>query len=176
MVARALAARPVGEATLRVLAEAQRTNLIPVFEAAVCDSNLAWRAVAGGRWQLADAHRMILKLAFNDIALGRVRGIEACASAELSRMLQDFATEREAAGRPVWADTDPLLARAPIAGTAARILGGLEHGDDRRRLAAARALALLNRRDLLPFVRERVDRERVPAIRAVLESLTSGSE
>ena len=176
MLARSLAARPIGEATLRILGEAQRTNLISVFEAAVCDSNLAQRAVASGRWPLADAHRMILKLAFNDLELARVAGIEACASTELSRMLQDFATEREAAGRSVWADTDLLLARAPIAGTTARILGGLEHGDDRRRLAAVRALALLNRRELAPFVRERLDREPKPAIRALLQSLATGSE
>ena len=54
-------------------------------------------------------------------------------------------------------------------GTVARVLGGLEHGDAGLRLAAADALGRLRRNDLLPFARERLDREDRPEVRAALE-------
>jgi hypothetical protein len=69
----------------------------------------------------------------------------------------------------VWRDTDRLLAKAPVPGTIARILGGIEHGDDQRRLAAAEALALLHRKDLAALAAERLPREPRPEIRAALE-------
>jgi hypothetical protein len=86
-----------------------------------------------------------------------------------SRMLQGLATEREAAGRKVWHDTNLAIAHAPAEGTIARLLGGLEHGDDHHRLAAAEGLAHLRRADLRPYLAERLPRENLPRIRAVLE-------
>jgi hypothetical protein len=169
MLLRCLALLPLSQATARLLGEAQRSNQLPLFEAAACDHDLLARAVTAGVLPLADLHRMLLKVAFNDLPLVRVYCVERHGNPELSRMLTDFATEREAAGRPVWPDTDLLLARAPCPGTAARILGSLEHGDDRRRLAAAQALALLNRSDLRPFLRERLERERHPAVRQAMQ-------
>ena len=47
--------------------------------------------------------------------------------------------------------------------------GGLEHGDDHHRLAAAEGLARLDRDDLRQFLRERLARENLPRIRPVLE-------
>jgi len=111
---------------------------------------------------------MLLKIAFLDLPLARVFHAEQLANQELSRMLQDLATEREAAGRSVWRDTDRLISRAPVAGTIARILGGLEHGDDGRRLAAVEGLILLNRKDLAPFAIERLAREPRDVVRKLL--------
>lgn len=170
-VLRALALLPIGAATLRLLEEVQRTNMQPHFEAAICDSNLLARAHEHLEFGAERFNRMMLKAAFLDVPLGRLYDAGIGANRELSRMLQDLASEREAAGRAVWADTCRLIASAPAPGTAARIIGGLEHGDDRQRLAAAEGLALLGRPDLAPFARERLDREPRPAIRAVLESL-----
>lgn len=172
MVLRALAVRPVTAGTVALLGEVQRTNTVSHVEAGACDSNLVARAVGRAGFGLEDFNRMVLKIAFLDLPLDRLPGAEVHANEELSRMLQDLATEREAAGRPVWADTDRLLARAPTAGSLARLVGGLEHGDDRRRRAAAEGVALLGRPELVPFATERLPREPRPEIRTALERIT----
>ena len=114
MVLRSLAVLPVTDATLRLLEEVQRTNTTSHFEAALCDSNLAVRALLHPGFSEADFNRLILKLAFLDIPLDRVFEAQQRANPELSRMLRGLATERQAAGRPVWGDTERLIALAPI--------------------------------------------------------------
>jgi hypothetical protein len=173
MVLRSLAVAPIGAATVRLLEEVQRTNMVVHFEAAICDSDLAARAAGEPRLGIAGFNRLILKLAFLDLPLARVLRAASRANEELSRMLQGLATEREAAGRAVWSDTDRLIARAPTRGTIARLVGHLEHGDDRLRLSAAEGLAHLNRRELQPFLAERLEREPCAPIRAVLQRALS---
>ena len=114
MVLRCLTALPVTDATVRLLEEVQRTNTVSHFEAAICESNLAARALEHDGFDERDFNRLILKLAFLDLRFDRVFEAEQHANEELSRMLHALATERRAAGRPVWADTDRLIARAPI--------------------------------------------------------------
>ena len=159
---------------MRLLGEVQRTNMVLHVDAAVCAGDLLVRAARAALpgFGATEQNRLLLKLAFLDLPLRRALGAEALANAELSRMLQDLATEREAAGRAVWRDTDRMLGRAPVPGTAARLLGGIEHGDDGRRLAAAEGLLALQRRDLAPFAKERLAREPRADIRAVLERVT----
>lgn len=171
MLLRAMALLPPGPDTVELLGEVQRTNMVVHVEAALCDSDLLARAVGLPGFGVTECNRMVLKLAFLDLPLQRVLGAERHANPELSRMLQDLATEREAAGRAVWRDTWRLIGRAPTAGSVARLVGGLEHGDDGVRAAAADGLAALGRRDLLPWVRERLEREPRPAIRAALQRL-----
>jgi len=173
MLLRATTLRPLSAATGRLLGEVQRSNTVPHFEALVCDSDLLVRAcgaVAG--FGTPQASRLVLKAAFLGLPMRRLFGVERLANEELSRMLQDLATEREAAGRAVWPDTLTMMAFAPVPGTAARALGDLEHGDDGRRAAAIAALRRLDRKDLLPFLRERLPREPVPALRRALSELS----
>jgi hypothetical protein len=182
MVLRSLGVRAVTDTTVELLGEAQRSNTVPHFEAAICDSNLLARARQSGRLGEPELNRMLLKLAFLDLPLCRVLEIEPHANVELSRMLQGLATEREAAGRAVWTDTNRLIGLRPAPGTLARLIGHLEHGDDRHRLAAAEGLAAALRggaachdelvRELL---RERLDRESGAAIRAALERALQSS-
>jgi hypothetical protein len=172
MVLRTQAALPITAATVQFLGEVQRSNIQPLFEALLCESNLLARARRHPQVGAEPVSRTLLKAAFLGIPLARLLEVETCANPELSRMLQDLATEREAAGRAIWTDTDRLTARAPTAGTVARILGGLEHGDDLRRLAAAEGLLLLRRPELAAFARERLPREPRSEIRAVLEKAT----
>ena len=61
-----------------------------------------------------DGKNGLLKLAFLDLPLERVFEAEQKGNPTLSRMLHALATERQAAGRSVWADTDRLIARAPM--------------------------------------------------------------
>jgi hypothetical protein len=177
MVLRCLACLPIRGATIDLLGEAQRTNTVPHFEAAVCDSNLLLRMIGAGNddFGLEDFNRMILKLAFIDLPLARVFGAENHANEELSRMLQGLATEREAAGRVVWRDTNRLIARAPTAGTLARLAGGLEHGDDGTRLATAEGLAHVQDQTLIALAGERLDREPRAEIRDAIERATEKS-
>lgn len=171
---RALVLLPLGGATVHLLNEVQRTNVESHFQAAVLDGNLPRRALEHQDFGRPGVHRLVLKAAFLGHPVERLLEIEECASQELSRMLQDLASEREAAGRAVWAGTNWLIACAPTHGTVARLLGGLEHGDDRQRLAAARGLLRLvreargGRRELLGYLAERREREPRPAIRTLL--------
>lgn len=162
---------PVGAITARLFGEVQRTNVVLHLEAAVCDGDLFARTVGHAGFDRAAANRLLLKVAFLDLPLQRLFAAERHANAELSRMLQDLATEREAAGRAVWRDTWRLIGRAPCPGTVARLIGGLEHGDDGVRLAAAEGLLALARPDLAPFAAERLPREPREPIRAVLHRL-----
>jgi hypothetical protein len=156
-----LGATPVA---LDLAREAQRSNTLDHFEAAACDTDFAARCLPPD-----DFNRMALKMAFLDLPEWRMlRGLER-ANPELSRMLQDFATEREAAGRAVWIGTLAFIARAPVDGTRARVIGHLEHGDDRQRLAAARAIGLLHEAGLGRFVHERLAREPRVEVREALE-------
>jgi hypothetical protein len=173
MLLRSLQLLPVTAATVRLLAEVQRTNMVMHVEAALCDGNLLARARGQHGFGETECNRLLLKLAFLDLPLRRALGAEMLANAALSRMLQDLATEREAAGRAVWRDTWRMIGRAPTAGTAARLVGGLEHGDDGVRLAAAEGLLALARKDLQPFAQERLPREPRAAVRALLQRLCS---
>lgn len=175
MVLRSLHFLPPGPATRQLLGEVQRSNVVLHLEAALCDGDLLARARAADVLGADETNRLLLKFAFLDQPLARAFGAERCANATLSRMLQDLATEREAAGRAVWRDTWRLLGLAPCPGTTARLIGGLEHGDDGVRLAAADGLLALQRgaarADVAGFAAERLPREPRPAIRERLERL-----
>ncbi|MBL9087671.1 MAG: EboA domain-containing protein [Planctomycetia bacterium] len=166
---RAASVRPLGAATSRFLDEVQRTNVGAHLEAACLDHDLLVRALDGGLLSRDRFDRLVLKAAFNDLPLARMEGVRERPGAELTRMLLDLATEREAAGRPVWRDTLRLAGGAPVAGTVARVLGALEHGDATTRLAGAEALLALRRKDLAAYAAERLPREHRPDVRAALE-------
>lgn len=174
MALRSLHFLPVGPATVALFGEVQRTNVVLHLEAAVCDGDLFVRTLGQHGFDQTAANRLLLKLAFLDLPLARVFGAERTANGELSRMLRDLATEREAAGRSVWRDTNRLLGRAPCPGAVARLIGGLEHGDDGVRLAAAEGLLALGRQDLAPFAKERLDREPRADVQALLRRLAGG--
>jgi len=169
MVLRSLAMLPITDATVQLFGEAQRSNTLTHFEAAVCDSNIVVRAHTSGALPEADFNRIALKLAFMDLELDRMFGAIQLGNPELSRMLQGLASEREAAGRAVWTDTNRLIARAPAPGTLARLVGHLEHGSDGHRLAAAEGLEHIDAAELAPFVADRLTREPRAEIRAALQ-------
>jgi hypothetical protein len=171
MLLRAQHLLPIGPLTVRLCGEVQRTNVVLHLEALCCDGDLIVRTCGQPGFDQSAANRLLLKVAFLDLPLRRLFGAEALANQELSRMLQDLATEREAAGRAVWRDTWRLIGRAPTAGSKARLIGGLEHGDDGVRLAAAEGLLSLNAPELRTFAAERLPREPRTDVRAVLQQL-----
>ncbi|MCC6785347.1 MAG: EboA domain-containing protein [Planctomycetes bacterium] len=186
MLLRSACCLPLGPWTGKLLAAVQRTNQVVHVAAGVLDSNQLARTLEQGAAATVgfgqdDFERMMLKLAFIDLPLARVFDAERHASPQLSRMLMGLATEREAAGRKVWADTNRLIAHAPAPGSLARLLGGLESGSDEHRLAAAEGLATLGRaRAADPGLLRLVLGERLPredsarvrtAIAAALEAI-----
>lgn len=175
MILRSLNFLPLGAATVRLLVEVLRTNIVLHLEAALCDSNLLCRAVTASLCDQDTANRLLLKMAFLDVPLERALGAGKCANERLSTMLQDLATEREAAGRHVWRDTWRMLGLAPCEGALARLIGGLEHGDDGVREAAADGLLALQQTSNVPhvaaFARERLPREPRAAVVERLQRL-----
>lgn len=174
VVLRALAVRPITAATVELLGEVQRTNTVAHFEAGALDSDIAVRALAEGGedsgFTRDDYHRLVLKAAFSDLAGSRMIGALEQADPKLSAMLQDFATEREAAGRPVWVDTYRYLGVAPCPGAEARLLGGLEHGADPIREAAVESLGRLAKDAHRPHLESRLAREPSARIRSRIEA------
>ncbi len=169
MVMRTRAVFPADDTTCHLILEAQRTNTQDHMEALILDSDLVARAVDAGL-PIDDFNRLILKTAFVDLPFGRMFGSERHASAELSTMVQDLATEREAAGRKVWYDTNRVIGLAPAPGTIARLLGGLEHGDDNHRLAAVEGIVSTGDTELRKYLEARLPREPKPSIRDAIES------
>jgi len=178
MLLRSLHFLPPGPTTVELFGDVQRSNVVLHLEAAVCDSDLFVRAtgdddVVRAGFDRSAANKMLLKLAFLDLPLARVFDAAQRANAELSRMLIDLATEREAAGRSVWRDTWRMIGHAPCPGAEARLVGGLEHGDDGVRLAAAEGLLALGRAELRAFAAERLPREPRESVRAVLQRIAN---
>lgn len=88
-----------------MLEMAHRTNDPLLFEAAMLDSDLPASVLDAPAFG-----RLILKVAFWDYPIERVLGFESAAPEALGPMLLDFRSERIAAGRPTWRDTDKVLA------------------------------------------------------------------
>lgn len=166
MVQKALAYVDIGTAAARLLEQAHRSNDQIIFESAFVDATFA--ASVLDRDQL---RRVVLKAAFMDLDAARFIDLSRFADPELSRMLLEFMSEREAAGRLVWFGSLEVAAHAPSPGVEARILGDLWHGDDRRRAAAVKAAAVLGGARILDEVRLRAQREMHPKIRASLEAV-----
>lgn len=102
---RALPLLPAAERFLPIAVDACRSHMQPVFEAiagenpypATCFPDLNF-------------NQMVLKALFTGVALARIVGLSDRVTPELTRMADDYASERRAAGRTVPADIG-LVAR-----------------------------------------------------------------
>jgi hypothetical protein len=95
-VLRVLAGMPEPMRFVELATDACRTNVTTVFAALACDNAFP------ARWLPAHAFdQMVLKALFLGVPLGRVDGLASRTTPELVRMVEAFASERRAAGRPV---------------------------------------------------------------------------
>ncbi len=85
--------------------QACRTNAKDVFEAIVCEN-----PYPADHFPERGFNQAVLKAIFMDVSVRRIEGLEAHITPELRRMAADFASERRAAGRPVPADTEYIVA------------------------------------------------------------------
>ncbi|MEY9875798.1 hypothetical protein ABH931_005304 [Streptacidiphilus sp. MAP12-33] len=101
-VLRALPFLTVGALALPLVDDALRTNDVRLITAAL--GPYAGALLPQDRWRQA-----VLKCLFTGVPLSRVAGLAERRDAELARMATGFATEREAAGRPIPEDLWSLL-------------------------------------------------------------------
>jgi hypothetical protein len=101
---RALPELPGPERFAAIAIEAVRSNATSVVEAIACDNPFP-----RGHFPDAAFHQMVVKCLFLGLPLSHIEGLAARSSAELKRMVTDYASERRAAGRSVPADVDLVL-------------------------------------------------------------------
>lgn len=105
-VLRVLAALPAPERFVDVAVDAYRTNVQSVFEAIACHNAYPARHFPDDAF-----HQLVLKALFVGAPLARVVGLAGRIDDELVRMVEAYASERRAAGRPV--PEDAQLIRKP---------------------------------------------------------------
>lgn len=139
MVLRSLSFLPCDGNLRLLLGEAHRSNDEGLFDAGLLDSDLPARALSE-----AGFNNLVLKAAFLGRPLERI--FEACSRANprLTEMLLDFVEEREAAGRPVWAPTFRLAARAPVPRLAGHLERAARSADPAVAAEARTAIAVLS--------------------------------
>jgi hypothetical protein len=98
-IVRTLAWLPGPAAFAELASEAVRGNVVPVLEALACDNPFP-----AAHMSALGFNQMIMKAIFNGLPLARVLGLADRNTPELRRMVEAFASERRAAGRPVPAD------------------------------------------------------------------------
>jgi len=103
-VLRVLAYLPGPDRYVALAADAVRTNVLPVLEALACDNPYPARHMPDLAF-----NQMVMKVIFNGLPLGRVANFADRNNPELRRMVEGYASERRAAGRPVPADVDLIL-------------------------------------------------------------------
>jgi len=155
-------------ATLKPLAlEAGRVNSLVLYQALALDN--PYPAVY---YTEHEFNQLILKAVFMNLPIERTVGLERRANAELTRMCEDFAEERIAAGRPV--PVDLWLALGPCASPRGErlLLAYIRDEDPRQRYYAA--LALVQRQAVNPGLRtileERLDAETDERVHSVLRA------
>lgn len=132
---RGLSLLPNNERFLDTAIEACRTNAIPLLEAIACENSYPTC-----HFPELNFNQMVLKLLFNEIRIIRIIGLESRFSTELSRMADDYAREREAAGRTVPSDIWFVLAPKISPSRTKRIYPYLHTDDPEHRYWAAISL------------------------------------
>lgn len=104
-ILRALPALPDPARFVAVAIASCRTNSPAVFAAIASDNPFP-----AAHFPELHFNQLVLKAIFMGVPVSRIVGLEARATAELRRMVSEFASERRAAGRPVPSDVDHVLA------------------------------------------------------------------
>lgn len=155
-------------AAMNLIHDAGRTYLDDLMTAAWCNHPFATQHLSDDEYRNA-----VLKALFCNLPLDGFLGLHDRADASLAKSLNDFADEREAAGRPVPDVLWPVLALYPPSGLVARLLGRLEHPLAEQRLVAARSLANAGDERTRSFLVERKEREDDPQVIKAIERALS---
>lgn len=93
---RAVSLLPQPERFLSLMTDTCRTNILPLFESIACDN-----PYPAQYFPELNFNQMVLKAMFNAVSLARIVGLAERRNAELTRMSNDYADERTAAGRSI---------------------------------------------------------------------------
>ena len=154
---------PAPAPALEIIADAGRTYLDVLMDAAWCDNPFT-----AAHLSIEQFRKAVLKALFCDVDVSRFMRLEERADADLAASLCEFADEREAAGRPVPDTVWIVAARHGRPGLIARLLGRMEHPLPAVRRVAAQALASAADPRTVSFIDERLDREEDADIKAAL--------
>jgi hypothetical protein len=166
-ILRALVLFPDAAALKPLALEAGRVNSLVLYQALALDN-----PYPATYYTEHEFNQLILKAVFMGLPIERVVGLEQRANAELTRMCEDFAEERIAAGRPV--PVDLWLALGPCASPRGErlLLIYVRDEDPRQRYYAA--LALVRRQAVNPslgaVLEERLSAETDERVRSVLRA------
>jgi hypothetical protein len=103
-VLRCLSQMKEPERYVELAAQACRSSVQTVFEALACENPFPAATLPE-----LNFNQMVLKALFTETSLDRVMGLAGRITPELSRMAEDYAQERRAAGRTVPADIAKLV-------------------------------------------------------------------
>ena len=134
---RALGLLPGCERFLHLAVDACRTNIIHLFESIACEN--PYPALY---FPELNFNQLVLKSLFNGIAIARTVNLESRLNPELSRMADDYVSEREAAGREVPTDIWLVLAPRIVPAGLHRVHRYLRHENPDHRYWAAVGLGL----------------------------------
>ena len=104
---RGLAVLPYGETFEDVAVDSCRTNILQLLEAIATNNPYPAR-----HFPELNFNQMVMKCLFNGVPLAKVVDLDGRLNAELKRMAESYASERQAAGRPVPADIQLAVAYA----------------------------------------------------------------
>ena len=134
---RALSLLPGCERFLETAIDACRTNIRELFESIACENPYPVLYFPD-----LNLNQLVLKSLFNGIALSRIVGLESRFNHDLSRMANDYVSEREAAHRDVppdiWFVVAPKIEREGLL----RVRRYLQHDNQDHRYWAAVGLGL----------------------------------
>ncbi len=147
---RSLALLPQADRFTPLAIDACRSSIQPLFEAIACENPFAGRFFPERNF-----NQMVLKSLFNGVAISRIVALTSRLNDDLSRMANDYVSEREAAARSV--PTDIWLVLAPRIGENGldRVFSYLEHDDPAHRYWAAVGLGLRRSADCRPVLERR---------------------
>jgi len=103
-VLRVLAGLPEPVRFLDLAIDAFRTNVQSVFEALACDNAYPARYFTSAQFA-----QLVIKALLTGAPVGRIHELSSRIDAELVRMVEAYASERRAAGRPVPEDAKLIL-------------------------------------------------------------------
>lgn len=162
---RALVLLPACERFRDVAIDACRTNIKPLFEAIACENPYPAR-----HFPELNFNQLVLKSLFMGVEVMRISALESRLNAELSRMANDFASEREAAGRPVPVDIWIVIGPHADAAALNRLLRHGRGPDPLHRANAAAGLGLRGDDALRTTLEGWKREEREPKVIAALDA------
>ena len=149
---------------LETAVDACRTNIIPLFESIACENPYPHQ-----HFPELNFNQLVMKALFNFLALDRIVGLEERVNPDLSRMCNDYVSEREAAGRAVPSDIWlALVPHIPVA-ELPRVAHYLGHKNPDHRFWAAVALGSLVHDEARNMLQARVGAEQDARVKSALE-------